>query len=75
MSSQGTTHVAARAADVRPERRTLRGEGIARALMTTDHKKIGTMYFITTMGFFMFGGVLALLVRSELAFPGLHYFH
>jgi cytochrome c oxidase subunit 1 len=38
-------------------------------LATTDHKVIGNLYFITTMGFFLFGGVLALAIRAELAFP------
>ncbi len=42
---------------------------------TTDHKVLGNLYFATTLGFCMFGGVLALLVRTELAFPGLQYFH
>src|SRR5581483_8140539 len=36
-------------------------------LLTTDHKKIGIMYLIVTIGFFLSGGVLALLVRLQLA--------
>src|SRR3954447_10573718 len=40
-------------------------------LTTTDHKKIGIMYLINSIVFFMVGGVLALVVRSELAQPGL----
>jgi cytochrome c oxidase subunit I len=40
-------------------------------LTTTDHKKIGVMYVITAFTFFMFGGVLALGIRTELAVPGL----
>ena len=40
-------------------------------LTTTDHKKIGVMYIITAFTFFMFGGVLALGIRTELAVPGL----
>ncbi|WP_375539419.1 cytochrome c oxidase subunit I [Propioniciclava sp. MC1683] len=44
-------------------------------LATTDHKVLGTLYFVTTMAFFIFGGILALLVRAELAFPGLQYLH
>jgi cytochrome c oxidase subunit 1 len=44
-----------------------------RWMTTTDHKVIGNLYFITTMAFFMFGGVLALAMRAELAFPGLQY--
>jgi cytochrome c oxidase subunit 1 len=42
-------------------------------LVTTDHKKIGTLYFVTSMIFFFFGGILALAIRAELAFPGLQY--
>jgi len=40
-------------------------------LTTTDHKKIGISYIVTAFGFFMLGGVLALVIRTELAEPGL----
>ncbi|WP_345942450.1 cbb3-type cytochrome c oxidase subunit I, partial [Streptomyces sp. SID2888] len=40
-------------------------------LTTTDHKKIGTLYLVTAFVFFIVGGVLALLMRAELARPGL----
>lgn len=36
-------------------------------LLTTDHKKIGIMYLIFTLSFFVVGGILALLVRTQLA--------
>ncbi|MGW7440370.1 aa3-type cytochrome oxidase subunit I [Streptomyces sp. NPDC054849] len=39
-------------------------------LTTTDHKKIGHLYLIASFGFFIIGGVLALLLRAELARPG-----
>jgi cytochrome c oxidase subunit I len=42
-------------------------------LTTTDHKKIGTMYVITAFGFFLMGGIFALLIRSELAIPGVQF--
>ncbi|MBA3529098.1 MAG: cbb3-type cytochrome c oxidase subunit I, partial [Propionibacteriaceae bacterium] len=42
-------------------------------MVTTDHKVIGTLYFVTSMLFFLFAGVLALAIRAELAFPGLQY--
>src|SRR5918998_2842213 len=42
-------------------------------MVTTDHKVIGNLYFITSMIFFLFGGVLALGIRAELAFPGVQY--
>ena len=44
---------------------------IYRVLTTTDHKVIGNLYFATTFGFFLLGGVLALLIRAELVSPGL----
>ncbi len=40
-------------------------------LTTTDHKKIGHLYLITSFGFFLVGGVLAMAMRAELARPGL----
>jgi cytochrome c oxidase subunit I len=40
-------------------------------LTTTDHKRIGIMYAVAAFGFFMVAGVLALLMRAELAQPGL----
>ncbi len=39
-------------------------------LTTTDHKVIGQMYAVTAFFFFVFGGVLALIIRAELARPG-----
>ncbi|MFG2267224.1 cbb3-type cytochrome c oxidase subunit I, partial [Streptomyces sp. NPDC048720] len=42
-----------------------------RWLTTTDHKTIGTLYLVTAFGFFLVGGVMALLMRAELARPGL----
>src|SRR5664280_812540 len=47
---------------------------IWKLLTTTDHKTIGLMYLITSLAFFMLGGVLALLMRAELARPGLQFF-
>ncbi|AEW99442.1 aa3-type cytochrome oxidase subunit I [Streptantibioticus cattleyicolor] len=43
-------------------------------LTTTDHKTIGNMYLTTTFGFFLLAGVLAMLMRAELARPGLQIF-
>jgi cytochrome c oxidase subunit I len=39
-------------------------------VMTTDHKRIGIMYLVTTFVFFILGGVEALLMRTQLAEPG-----
>jgi cytochrome c oxidase subunit 1 len=38
-------------------------------LTTTDHKKIGILYLVTTFLFFFIGGIEALLVRAQLAGP------
>ena len=38
-------------------------------LTTTDHKKIGLLYLFTTFGFFVLGGVEALLMRLQLSTP------
>src|SRR5829696_8162637 len=40
-------------------------------LATTDHKRIGIMYGIAALGFFLAAGVMALVMRAELAVPGL----
>ncbi len=39
-------------------------------LTTTDHKKIGIMYWWVAFFFFLIGGIAALLVRTELFYPG-----
>ncbi|MDT9686759.1 cbb3-type cytochrome c oxidase subunit I, partial [Streptomyces sp. TRM76323] len=53
----------------------VKGRGVGRIvvdwLTTTDHKKIGHLYLITSFGFFLFGGLLALMLRAELARPGI----
>ncbi|HKA67994.1 MAG TPA: cytochrome c oxidase subunit I [Actinomycetes bacterium] len=43
---------------------------IVRWITTTDHKVIGNLYLVTSFGFFLIGGILALLMRAELARPG-----
>jgi len=42
-------------------------------LTTTDHKKIGILYTISSFIFLGVGGTLALFVRAELAQPGLQF--
>jgi cytochrome c oxidase subunit 1 len=42
-------------------------------LTTTDHKTIGLMYMITAFAFFLAGGLMAELMRLELARPGLQF--
>ena len=38
-------------------------------LTTTNHKKIGIAYVVATMTFFVVAGVLAALIRTQLAVP------
>nr|PZM92231.1 MAG: cytochrome c oxidase subunit I [Pseudomonadota bacterium] len=38
--------------------------------LTVDHKRIGVMYLVSVLTFFLVGGLLALLVRLELLAPG-----
>jgi cytochrome c oxidase subunit 1 len=56
-----------------PVRRAPRGEVFLDLLRTTDHKKIGMLYLATSFGFFTTGGLMALLMRGELARPGLQF--
>ena len=42
-------------------------------LTTTDHKKIGILYLVNSFVMFFIGGILALVVRVELAQPGLQF--
>ena len=46
------------------------GQQVVRVLTTTDHKLIGKLYLGTSFAWFMVGGLMAMIIRSELAFPG-----
>jgi cytochrome c oxidase subunit 1 len=52
-------------------RERTRGQILADYLTTTDHKKIGTLYLVSSFGFFIVAGAMALAIRAELAAPGL----
>src|SRR4051812_16435426 len=41
-------------------------------LTTVDHKRIGLLYIWTALVFFAIGGLMALLIRTQLATPGEH---
>ena len=43
---------------------------IRKYIFSTDHKVIGIQFLFTTLFFFMIGGILALLLRWQLGFPG-----
>ncbi|WP_326553140.1 aa3-type cytochrome oxidase subunit I [Micromonospora sp. NBC_01813] len=54
-----------------PVRPAVPGNSLTRLLRTTDAKQIGLLYLSTSFGFFIAGGVMALLMRAELARPGM----
>ncbi len=56
-----------------PATEPAKGSMFLQLLHTTDHKLIGRMYLVTSFTFFMFGGVLALIMRAELARPGMQF--
>jgi cytochrome c oxidase subunit 1 len=47
-----------------------RGSRLGHLLRTTDPKDIAILYLVTSFGFFLVGGAMALLLRAELARPG-----
>lgn len=44
--------------------------GLVSWITTVDHKRLGIMYVVTAIGFFILSGILALVIRTELAMPG-----
>jgi cytochrome c oxidase subunit I len=65
--------VAARAGVVTPYREDWRRGRVASWATTTDHKRIGILYIVTSLFFFVIGGILALLMRAQLATPNEHF--
>ncbi|WP_148575139.1 cytochrome c oxidase subunit I [Nocardioides caldifontis] len=61
--------MAARTAETGVRQATI-GQQVVRVLTTTDHKLIGKLYLGTSFAWFLIGGVMALVIRSELAVPG-----
>ena len=66
--NRGTTEAPAARVGAAPR---TRGQILADYLTTTDHKKIGTLYLVSSFGFFMIAGAMALVIRAELFTPGL----
>ena len=56
-----------------PRRVAPKGSQIWTIVNTTDPKLLGVMYIVTSMTFFLIGGLMALLMRGELARPGLQF--
>jgi cytochrome c oxidase subunit I len=52
-----------------PYRADWRRGNVASWVTTTDHKRIGILYIATSLVFFGVGGILALLMRAQLATP------
>lgn len=52
------------------DRGYLAAKGLRSWACTLDHKRIGVLYLVTTLFFFLAGGVIALLMRLELLTPG-----
>jgi cytochrome c oxidase subunit 1 len=61
--------VAVNVESTRPYRTDWRRGKVASWLTTVDHKRIGILYICTSLVFFALGGVLALLIRLQLATP------
>jgi cytochrome c oxidase subunit I len=56
-----------------PEHEVAKGSMFLNVLRTTDHKLIGRLYLVTSFLFFFLGGAMALLMRAELARPGMQF--
>ena len=50
-----------------------KGNKVVKYMSSTDHKVIGNLYMITSFAFFVIAGAMALVMRAELARPGLQY--
>lgn len=49
------------------------GSRVLHMVGTTDPKDIALLYLVTAFMFFLIGGAMALLIRGELAAPGLQF--
>jgi cytochrome c oxidase subunit I len=61
--------VAVRAEPIEPYRADWRHGRVMSWITTVDHKRIGILYLVTSLVFFAGGGLLALLMRAQLATP------
>ncbi|MFG1956625.1 cytochrome c oxidase subunit I [Nonomuraea sp. NPDC049028] len=62
---------AVRETSIEQVRRRRTGKIIVSWLSTTDHKVIGYLYLITSFGFFLVAGIMAMVIRAELVQPGM----
>ncbi len=56
-----------------PVREAKKGSFVLQLIHTTDCKTVGLMYLVTSFAFFIAGGLMALLMRAELARPGMQF--
>ena len=56
-------------AGVRTQERVSTGAAIWSWITTIDHKRIGVLYFVTSLIYFLIAGLEALLIRIQLATP------
>jgi cytochrome c oxidase subunit 1 len=53
--------------------KTSLGSQFVKTITSTDHKRIGYLYLVTSFVWFLIGGVLALFIRAELTRPGMQF--
>jgi len=51
-----------------------KGNVVVRWITSTDHKVIGQLYMMTSFAFFLIGGLMAMMMRAELARPNNQFF-
>ncbi|MBA3232335.1 MAG: cbb3-type cytochrome c oxidase subunit I, partial [Propionibacteriales bacterium] len=68
-----TIHARTTAAPITQPRRATKGQLVVKYLTTTDHKVIGNLYLVTSFSFFLIGGLMAMVIRAELARPDLQF--
>ena len=71
MTTLDEPSAARRAVSARSARTQRKGSILAGWLSSTDHKIIGHMYLITSFVFFLFAGIMAMLIRVQLMGPKL----
>ena len=69
MSTEVITDSTVGAPDHAEENYLQSGKGILSWLFTLDHKRIGIMYLVSVLSFFLVGGLLAMVIRLELLTP------
>ncbi|MFM1986539.1 MAG: hypothetical protein RIS18_756 [Actinomycetota bacterium] len=56
-----------------PAKKNTMGRTIVKWMTSTDPKVIGNLYLITSFAFFIIAGAMAMVIRAELARPGLQF--